>query len=236
MSCLFFSQISIIFSSNPFFENNTENLCKEYVKISVADNGIGISKENWGKVFEQFQQIENSSTRKVGGSGLGLPIAKRLLEAHKGFIWLESELNKGTTFFIALPIMTEKEIFLHSLEQDMQRAKQEHLNIALVSLCENANENKSIINEILEENIIRKTKVFKEYTEEKDSKKYYYSYALDIESFVHDFQIRKLETYIDTKNKENPEYDIMYSTVLYPENEEDKNKIIEKLNTFQKGE
>lgn len=222
--------------NNPFFKDKTENLSKEYVKISVADNGIGISPENWGKVFEQFQQIENSSTRKVGGSGLGLPIAKRLLEAHKGFIWLESELNKGTTFFIALPIMTEKEIFIHTLEQDMQRAKQEQLNISLVSLCENIIPEKSMINKILEENIIRKTKIFKDFTEEKDGKRYYFSYAVDVESFVHDFQIRKLETIIDTNNKENPEYDIMYSTLLYPENEEDKNKIIEKLHTFQKGE
>lgn len=222
--------------NNPFFENQTENLSKEYVKISVADNGIGISQENWNKVFEQFQQIENSSTRKVGGSGLGLPIAKRLLEAHKGFIWLESELNKGTTFFIALPIMTEKEIFLHSLEQDLQRVKQEKVNISLVFLSENKTKQKSKIEEILEENIIRKTKVFKEYEEENNNKRYYYSYALDVESYVHDFQIRKLETYIDTKNKESKEYDIMYSAMLYPEKENDKNKIIEELNSFQKGE
>ena len=119
--------------NNTFFEKLPEKMSKEYVQIAVKDNGIGIAKENWNKVFEQFKQIENSLSRKVGGSGLGLPISKRLIEAHKGFIWLNSELNKGTIFYLAIPLMSEEEIFIHSLEQDMQRAKQEHLNIALFS-------------------------------------------------------------------------------------------------------
>lgn len=221
--------------NNPFFETKPENLSKEYVKISVSDNGIGIAPENWSKVFEQFKQIENSSTRKVGGSGLGLPIAKRLIDAHKGFIWLESELNKGTTFFVALPIMSEKEIFLHSLEQDMQRAKQEKLNISLVSLSEKITED-SAIEKLLNDNIIRKTKVFKEYFNEESDRRYYYSYSLDVESYVYDFEIRKLDTYIKELNKENDKYDIMYSTLLYPQDEEDKTKIMEELNNFTKGE
>ena len=114
--------------NNPFFDYELGNLKKEYVQIKVKDNGIGIAKENWTKVFEQFKQIENSLSRKVGGSGLGLPIAKRLIDAHKGFIWLNSELNKGSTFFIAIPILNEEEIFQMSLEQEIQKNKQEHIN------------------------------------------------------------------------------------------------------------
>ena len=106
--------------TNKFFKEIPENLSKEYVRIAVKDNGIGIAQENWGKVFEQFKQIENSLSRKVGGSGLGLPIAKRLMDVHKGFIWLDSEINKGSTFYLAIPIMSEIEIFELSLEQDMQ--------------------------------------------------------------------------------------------------------------------
>ena len=218
-----------------FFETLPENLSKEYVKIAVKDNGIGIARENWGKVFEQFKQIENSLSRKVGGSGLGLPIAKKLMEAHKGFIWLDSELNKGTTFYLAIPIMNEKEIFLHSLEQDIQKANQEHLNIALIGLCEKETEI-SATDKILKEDIIRKTSVFKEYRTVKDGRNYYYAYTVDIDSFVYDFEIRKLETYIKTIEKENPECDIMYSSALCPQDGDDIKILIEKINQFSKGE
>ena len=131
--------------------------------------------------------------------------------------------------------MSEKEIFLHSLEQDMQRAKQEKLNISLVSLSEKITEN-SAIEKLLNDNIIRKTKVFKEYFNEESDRRYYYSYSLDVESYVYDFEIRKLDTYIKELNKENDKYDIMYSTLLYPQDEEDKTKIMEELNNFTKGE
>ena len=140
--------------NNNFFNTIPEHLSKEYVKISVKDNGIGIAKENWGKVFEQFKQIENSLSRKVGGSGLGLPIAKRLMDVHKGFIWLDSEVNKGSTFYLAIPIMSEMEIFELSLEQDMQRAKQEHINISMISLSEKVVEGKSLIDKIYDDKIL----------------------------------------------------------------------------------
>ena len=55
-----------------------------------------------------FTQIENSLTRKVGGTGLGLPIAKQLIKAHKGAIWCESVEDKGSNFYIAIPVATEK--------------------------------------------------------------------------------------------------------------------------------
>lgn len=220
--------------NNSFFVEIPSKLSKEYVEISVKDNGIGIAKENWNKVFEQFKQIENSLSRKVGGSGLGLPIAKRLMDAHKGFIWLDSELNKGTTFYLAIPIMNEEEIFFHSLEQDIQKAKQEHLNISLISLRENIVEGNALIDKILEENLIRKTNIFKEYRIEKDNKRYYYSYAVDMDSFVFDFEVRKLKTYIEAKNQEYPESDIVYSAVLYPQDSEDIEDLIIKINNFSK--
>ncbi len=222
--------------NNPFFESLPDHLSEEYIKIAVKDNGIGIAPENWSKVFEQFKQIENSLSRKVGGSGLGLPIAKRLMDAHKGFIWLESELNKGSTFYLAIPVMNEKEIFIHSLEQDIQKAKQEHMNISLIALCEIKHDEKSLINDVLNENIIRKTAQFKELTTYKADRKYYYSYAVDIDSFVYDFEVRKLDTFIKTLNKENEGYDIMYSSALYPQDGNNLKSIIDKLNQFTKGD
>lgn len=222
--------------NNKFFESLPEHLSREYVQISVKDNGIGIAKENWNKVFEQFKQIENSLSRKVGGSGLGLPIAKRLMDAHKGFIWLNSELNKGSTFYLAIPVMSEKEIFNLSLEQDIQKAKQEHTNIALISFCENIVDGKSFINKILSEDAVRKTSVFKEYIEESDGKRYYYLYTVDMDSFVYDFEVRKLQTYIKSNSAEYLECDILYSSALYPQDGENAEDIIKKLNIFSKGD
>lgn len=221
--------------NNPFFENLPANMSERYVKIAVKDSGIGIAQENWSKVFEQFKQIENSLSRKVGGSGLGLPIAKRLMEAHKGFIWLDSELNKGSTFYLAIPIMSEEEIFIHSLEQDVQKAKQEHINLSIIALKENKLEDNSLIDKILSENMIRKTGVFKDYKCEKGGKNYYYSYAVDMDSFVFDFEVRKLETYIKAKRQECPACDILYSALLCPRDADNIDDIIKNMNKFSKG-
>lgn len=76
----------------------------DYTKISVKDTGIGIKEEDAHKVFDKFQQIESSLSRTVGGTGLGLTIAKELVEAHKGKIWFESEFKKGTTFSFTIPL------------------------------------------------------------------------------------------------------------------------------------
>lgn len=215
--------------SNSFFEIPPETTCAEYVQIAVKDDGIGIAKENWSKVFEQFKQIENSLSRKVGGSGLGLPIAKRLMEAHKGFIWLNSELNKGSTFFIAIPLMSEKEIFELSLEQDIQRAKLEHINISLTMLKEKVVEGKSLIDKILADEVIRKTSTFKDYSIIVDGKRYYYCYAVDMDSFVHDFEVRKLATYIESNKPDFEECDIVYSAALYPQDGEEIGQLLAKL-------
>ena len=85
------------------FSSVMEKLKGNYVLVSVRDEGIGIASENLLHVFDKFAQIENSLSRKVGGSGLGLPIAKQLIEAHNGAIWCESEIDKGSTFYFAVP-------------------------------------------------------------------------------------------------------------------------------------
>ena len=81
-----------------------KNLKGNYIVVSVEDEGIGIAENELLHAFDKFAQIENSLSRKVGGSGLGLPIAKQLIEAHKGAIWCESVLNKGSKFYFALPV------------------------------------------------------------------------------------------------------------------------------------
>lgn len=89
---------------NPYFENYLKNLDGTYVIVSVIDEGVGIKKENMQKAFDKFTQIESPLSRKAGGTGLGLPIAKQLIEAHNGKIWCDSEENKGTSFHFAIPV------------------------------------------------------------------------------------------------------------------------------------
>ncbi|MCI0713220.1 MAG: ATP-binding protein [Chloroflexi bacterium] len=75
--------------------------------IAIADTGPGIPKEDHAAVFEPFKQTD-SGLRKGGGTGLGMPITKNLVEIHGGQLWLESESGKGSTFFVALPIRSNE--------------------------------------------------------------------------------------------------------------------------------
>ena len=72
--------------------------------ISVTDNGIGIAKENLNKIFDKFTQLDTSFSRKNEGSGIGLSIVKSFVLLHNGKISVKSELNKGTSFLIELPL------------------------------------------------------------------------------------------------------------------------------------
>jgi len=75
-----------------------------YMKVAVSDTGIGIPAREMSRVFERFFQVETHLTRRYGGMGLGLAIAKSMVELHNGRIWVESEEGKGSTFTFLLPI------------------------------------------------------------------------------------------------------------------------------------
>jgi signal transduction histidine kinase/CheY-like chemotaxis protein len=87
---------SITLTANKSSENE--------IMFTVRDTGIGIKPEDVPKVFEEFRQLDNSTSRRAGGTGLGMTISKRFVEMHNGKIWIESELGKGTTVFFTIPI------------------------------------------------------------------------------------------------------------------------------------
>ena len=76
---------------------------QEEFKIRVADTGIGIRPDELETVFEEFKQIESPASREYGGVGLGLSIVQKLVQMHKGKIWVESEYGKGSKFTFTLP-------------------------------------------------------------------------------------------------------------------------------------
>jgi signal transduction histidine kinase len=76
------------------------------ILITVKDTGIGIPPDKLEVVFQEFMQVDTSSTRKAGGTGLGLPISHRLVEMHGGRLWAESSgiSGEGSTFYVEMPL------------------------------------------------------------------------------------------------------------------------------------
>ena len=93
-----------------------EGVCT--LQIGVADSGIGISPEQQARLFQSFQQAESSTTRKFGGTGLGLVISKNIVEMMEGKMWIESELGNGATFAftVSLKRLADKEYSVPDLK------------------------------------------------------------------------------------------------------------------------
>lgn len=122
-----------------------------FIKISVADTGIGIPPEGIKKLFKKFSQIDASTTRKYGGSGLGLAICKELATMMGGEIDVESEVNKGSIFWVILELKKVKQADLE------ERAKQaaeslfsnKGFSLLKVLLIEDNEINRSLVTEML---------------------------------------------------------------------------------------
>jgi PAS domain S-box-containing protein len=82
-------------------------LVTDNLQVSVADTGIGIPEDKIEKVFDPFNQVDSSSTRKYEGTGLGLALVKEYVEMHGGEIWVESEVGKGSIFIFTIPLSNE---------------------------------------------------------------------------------------------------------------------------------
>ncbi|MBN1191939.1 MAG: PAS domain S-box protein [Dehalococcoidales bacterium] len=80
------------------------------ITVTVTDTGIGIAPENHQRIFEKFGQVGDVLKDRPKGTGLGLPICKKIIEHYGGQIWVESELGKGTTFLFTLPVIKDKKM------------------------------------------------------------------------------------------------------------------------------
>lgn len=88
---------------------NIAQASKNMVIVSITDTGIGIAPENFGRIFENFGQVGNSLKDRPKGTGLGLPICKKIIENFGGNIWVESQIGKGSTFFFSLPVINNNQ-------------------------------------------------------------------------------------------------------------------------------
>jgi len=130
---------------------------KEQIKITVEDTGIGIAKEEAGRLFKKFSPLDTSMTRKHGGAGLGLAISKGMIELHGGEMWVESEKDVGSKFMFTLPIYREDQEFDFLVEESIDRARYNQASLSLI-VFEIKNERERSEDIFLKvENVIRMT-------------------------------------------------------------------------------
>ena len=124
-ACKFTDEGAIVVRAKP--EQN-------HVVISVNDTGIGIPEEKIENIFEEFTQVDGSTTRKVGGTGLGLPISRHFVEMHRGNIWVESKLGYGTTFYFTLPISppSDNTDLIDNIEEAVEQSAKDNRVIVAV--------------------------------------------------------------------------------------------------------
>jgi len=94
----------------------------EEIWVKVKDTGMGIPEDEITHIFETFRQVDGSSSRKWGGLGIGLALAKHIVELHRGRLWVESQYGSGSTFMVALPLETEQ-VFLENVPAADSRAE-----------------------------------------------------------------------------------------------------------------
>ncbi|MDQ7060620.1 MAG: ATP-binding protein [Sulfurimonas sp.] len=121
---------------------------KEELKIQVRDFGIGLSQEAQTKIFNAFEQADNSTTRQYGGTGLGLSIVLNLIEQMKGTIDLQSTEGEGSCFSIMIPL---KEAKVLQEQEESQEDEQRELLSAYVLIAEDNKTNQMLIGILMEE-------------------------------------------------------------------------------------
>jgi signal transduction histidine kinase len=98
-------RVGVVVRQGPLAPGGGEDAGPPAVQLVVSDSGIGISRDQVAKIFEPFFQVDSSSTRAFGGTGLGLTLAKAYVEAHGGHIWVDTSPGQGSTFTATFPVV-----------------------------------------------------------------------------------------------------------------------------------
>ena len=190
------------------FEDDIKKLQGNYLQVCVEDHGIGIERKDLNHVFDKFAQIENSLSRKVGGSGLGLPIARQLMESHNGAIWCDSEINKGSKFYFVIPIANDKSNFTMIRKQLSQKARSNGSTIAVIKI---KSTNEVIENLLKENNLLNKTYMTNSLIEKEGAMTTLSLILMDGDKPSAEFLKKKIDSVIEQNKNLYGECDIMYS-------------------------
>lgn len=190
------------------FEEDIKKLQGNYLQVCVEDHGIGIERKDLNHVFDKFAQIENSLSRKVGGSGLGLPIARQLMESHNGAIWCDSEINKGSRFYFVVPVANDKSNFNMIKKQLIQKAK---ANLSTVAIIKIKSSNDVIEKLMNEENLLNKTYMANSLIEKEGVLTTLSMVVMDGDKPSVEFLKKKITSLVEQKKNVYGECDIIYS-------------------------
>jgi len=190
------------------FEEDIKNLQGNYLQVCVEDHGIGIERKDLNHVFDKFAQIENSLSRQVGGSGLGLPIARQLMESHNGAIWCDSEINKGSKFYFVIPVANDKSNFNMIKKQLIQKARSNGTTVAIIKI---KSTNQIIENLMKEENLLNKTYMSNSLIEKDENLMSLSMIVMDGDKPSAEFLKKKIDSVILQKKTIYGECDIMFS-------------------------
>jgi len=190
------------------FEEDIKKLHGNYLQVCVEDHGIGIERKDLNHVFDKFAQIENSLSRKVGGTGLGLPIARQLMEAHNGAIWCDSEINKGSKFYFVIPIANDKSNFLMIRKQLAQQARSNGSTIAVIKI---KSTNETIDKLLKDNNLLNKTYMANSMIEKEGLMTTLSLILMDGDKPSAEFLHKKIDSVIEQNKDLYGKCDIMYS-------------------------
>ncbi|HAW50679.1 TPA: hypothetical protein DCX16_07000 [bacterium] len=217
-------------------EGNVVVSCREMdddVHISVEDNGVGIPAEELDKIFNKFQRARTAAN--IEGTGLGLAIVKHFVNLHKGRIWVESEIGKGTKFTISLPKIDK--YFHLSLDEEILHAKIEETYFSVIQLkLENylkikSEEEKQKILYNIEEKI--KTEIHKTDRVIRYKDKGFFIILLKAGKKEAEKVTKRLEKFVDEDLfKDIPQkIYISYGIATFPEDGTDKETLLKKIET-----
>lgn len=190
------------------FEEDIKNLQGNYLQVCVEDHGIGIERKDLNHVFDKFAQIENSLSRKIGGTGLGLPIARQLIESHNGAIWCDSEINKGSRFYFVIPIANDKSNFIMLKKQLIQKARSNGTTVAIINIKSTS---EAINNLLAEENLLNKAYMSNSLLENDGKNSNLSMIVMDGDKPSAEFLRRKIDALVEQKYDTYGKYDIIYS-------------------------